>query len=202
MRPRRFQLMTLMVALLFAMTGLLVGLADAQPVPGAKLQRPAAAAPSPEETLQRQLPPPTKPEALRAPIQADMEGACNLNPKCRAKLEQSKQGKRPAMILPAATEPSPEEKLQKSLPPPARGLPPIGPRSHLLGPLEGFFTWLNPFTPDPAWAQTALNLTFTPSNRFSANPWGQLIAQGIFTWGNAPVLWFDEPGPFIVRALH
>lgn len=116
MTPRRYPVMTLIMATVFGVTGLCAGLAGAQPAPGAKVLRPAATGPSPEEALQRQLPPPAKPEELRTPTQAEMENACNQNPKCRAKLEQAKQGKRPAQPLPAATEPSPEERMPRTMP--------------------------------------------------------------------------------------
>ena len=172
MKLRGYPVMTLMVATVFGMAGLFAGLAGAQPVPALKAPRPAAAGSSPEETLLKQLPPSAKPEALRPTTQAELENACKQNPRCRAKLEQAKQGKRPAQPLPAAIEPSPEEKLQKSLPPPAQGLPPVGPRSHIPGPVEQIFSWINPLTPDQAWAQTALNLTFTPANRFNQSPYG------------------------------
>lgn len=172
MKSRGYLGMRLMVAMLFCVAGLFAGLAGAQPAPGAKVLRPAATGPSPEEALQRQLPPPAKPEELRTPTQAEMENACNQNPKCRAKLEQAKQGKRPAKPLPAATEPSPEERMQQSLPPPAQGLPPMGPRSSIPGQAERFFSWLNPFTPDQAWAQITGNATFTTVNRVGGIPAG------------------------------
>lgn len=180
--------MTLMAAMLFATAGLFAGMADAQPVPGAKTARPAATGPSPEENLQKQLPPPAKPEELRAPTQADMETHCLQNPKCRAKLEQAKQGKRPVTPLPAATEPSPEEKFLKSLPPPAQGLPPtgpMGPKSHIPGPVERFFSLLNPFTPDLAWAQTGFSVILTPQSAYSATPYGYLIISGAYICCNA-----------------
>src|SRR6478672_5729306 len=54
---------------------------------GKKTLRPAAAGPSPEEILQRQLPPSARPEELREPTKSDMEQRCFLNPRCRQKLE-------------------------------------------------------------------------------------------------------------------
>lgn len=108
------------------------------------------------------------------------------SPKCRAKLEQAKQGKRPATALPAATGPSPEQKLQQSLPPPAGGLMPMGPKSHMPGPVERFFSLLNPFTPDSAWAQTPLSLTYTPANMYNASANAAIGLFGGYSYGNYP----------------
>ena len=185
MTPRRHTSKKLLVAVLLATAGLFAGLADAQPVPGAKTLRPAAVGPSPEENFKKQLPPPAKPEELRAPTQADMEAQCMKSPKCQAKLAQAKQSKRPATPLPAATEPSPEEKLQKQLPAPAQGLPRIGPRSHIPGPVERFFSSLNPFTPDSAWAQTGFSVILTPQSTYNATPYGYLIISGAYICCNA-----------------
>jgi len=184
MHASRYALFGMTGALLIGAIALSVGLAQAQPASGAKVPRSAATGPSPEETRQKQLPPPAKPEQLRAPTQADMENACFRNPKCRAKLEQAKQGKRPAQPLPAATEPSPEEKLQKSLPPPAQGRPPMGPRSHLPSFIDRFFAWLNPFTPYPAWAQTGFAVTVTPHSGRSYSPYAFLALFGGHKRGN------------------
>jgi hypothetical protein len=156
----------------------------ATPSPGAKTIIPAATGPSPEENAQKQLPPPAKPSELRVPTQADMESHCMQNPKCRQKLEQAKQGKRPAAPLPAATEPSPEEKLQKSLPPPAQGLPLGGPRSHLPGPVERFFSLLDPLMPGTAYAQTGFAVTLTPANRVVGIPFAFLGLYGGYISGS------------------
>ena len=181
---------------LIGVTGMIVigtallfnGYTEAQPPPGVKVPRPAAAGPSPEEDAQKKLPPPAKPGEVRAPNVADMEQHCMKNPKCRQKMEQAKQGKRPAKPLPAAKEPSPEEKLQKSLPPPAQGVPPAGPRSQVPGPVERFFSRLNPFNPEQAWAQSGFNLTFTPDNRYSQSPYGYIGLYGGYTYST--VTWY------------
>jgi hypothetical protein len=185
MTSQAYRLKALIVAVLLAAAGLFAGLAGAQPIPGAKVPRPAAPGPSPEEQFQKQLPPPAKPEELKAPAQTDMESRCMQNPKCRQKLEQAKQGKRPAKPLPAATEPSPEEKLQKSLPPPAQGIPPQRPRSQVPGPMDWLFSWLDPLTPEQAWAQSGFNLTFTPNSRSSSSPYGYLGLYGGYISGNS-----------------
>ena len=158
---------------------------EAQPPPGVKVPRPAAAGPSPEEDALKKLPPPAKPGEVRAPSVADMEQHCMKNPKCRQKMEQAKQGKRPAKPLPAAKEPSPEEKLQKSLPAPAQGVPPAGPRSQVPGPVEQFFSWLNPFTPEQAWAQSGFSLMFTPDNRYSQSPYGNIGLYGGYIYSTS-----------------
>jgi hypothetical protein len=154
---------------------------------GKKTLRPAAAGPSPEEILQRQLPPSARPEELREPTKSDMEQRCFLNPRCRQKLEQAKQGTRPTTILPAATGPSPEEQLQKQLLPPAQGVSPQRPRSQEgSGPVEQLLSWFNPFTPASAWAQTGYSLTLTPANRSSTVPTGYINIYGGWTMGTAP----------------
>jgi hypothetical protein len=96
-----------------------------------------------------------------------MEQYCLQNPRCGQKLNQARQGLRPAAPLPAATGPSQEEKLQKQLLPipPMPGIPPMGPRSQTQGPVEWFLSWVNPFSVELAWAQTPFSLTLTPDNR-------------------------------------
>lgn len=162
MRPLSHVFMGMTGVVVIGAALLCVDIAQAQPVPGAKSKRPAAAGPSPEEAAIKQLPPPAKPEEIGVPSAAEMEQHCMKNAKCAAKLQQAKQGKRPAKTLPAATEPSPEEKFQKSLSTPAQGIPPARPRSHVPSPVDRFFSWLNPFHAEDAWAQTGYNVTLTP----------------------------------------
>jgi hypothetical protein len=175
---------------LTCMALLFVGLAQAQPVPGGKPMRPAATGPSPEEQMQKQLPLPAKPEEVEARAKIPPEQHCMKNPKCRQKLDQVRQGKRPAVTLPAAAGPSPEEKLHKSLPPPA-----MGPQGRVPGPVEWFFSWINPFAPATAMAQlylspstttpmTAEGLTFTPSKRYSSSPYGYMASYGVYAGTN------------------
>jgi len=171
---------------------LFVGLAQAQPFPGGKPMRPAAAGPAPEEQFEKQLPPPAKPEEVEAQAKIPAEQHCMKNPKCRQKLELVRQGKRPAVTLPAAAGPSPEEKMHKSLPPPA-----MGPQGRVPGPVERFFSWINPFAPATAMAQftlspstttvapmTAAGLTFTPSKRYSSSPFGYMYLYGVYAGSN------------------
>ena len=164
---------------------LFVGLAQAQPSPAKKPVRPAATGPSPEEQSYKELPPPAKPGEVEAQAKIPLEQYCMKNAKCRQKLEQARQGKRPAVTLPAAAGPSPEEKTYKSLPPPA-----MGPQGRVPGPVERFFSWINPFAPATAMAQLyfysspsstpipAEGLTFTPTKRYSSSPYGSLTIYG------------------------
>lgn len=193
MTPQRYPVMVLIMATVFGVTGLCASLAGAQPAPGKKPLRPAATASTPEEQSLKQLPTPPAPEEVEAQAKIPLEQHCLSNPKCRAKLEQAKQGKRPAVILPAATEPTPEEKWQKSLPP-----PPVGPQGSIPGRFEGLFSWLNPFAPSPAWGQTSYfstsstststnlsattttvwPLTYSPTKRSSTSPVGSITFNG------------------------
>jgi hypothetical protein len=98
---------------------------------------------------------------------AQMEQYCLQNPRCGQKLNQARQGLRPAAPLPAATAPSQEDQLRRQLLPipPAQNMPLLGPRSHAPSATERLFSWLNPFASDLAWAQTPFSVTLTPDNR-------------------------------------
>ena len=151
------------------------------PNAGVKTLRPAATAPSQEENLQRQFPPPPRPGDLRALSQAELEQWCLKNPRCGQKLNQARQGNRSSVPLPAMTVPSQEERFLKPQLPvlPAPGLlPPSGPRSHVPGPVERFLSWINPFAVDLVWAQTPLSITLTPDRRSNPSPLAALILNG------------------------
>lgn len=198
---------------------LFVGLAQAQPNPAKKPVRPAATGPSLEEQSHKQLPPPAKPEEVEAQAKIPPEQHCMKNAKCRQKLEQARQGKRPAMTLPAAAGPSPEEKLHKSLPPPA-----MGPQSRIPNAVEQFFSWINPFAPATAMAQLyfysspsstpipAEGLTFTPTKRYSSSPYGSMTIYGgyagtssayfgLFNSYSTPVAYVDNK-PYIMLVAN
>lgn len=146
-----------------------------------KTLRLPAAGTSSEENLQRRFAPPARPGDLRALSSAELEQFCLKNPRCGQKLNQARQGVRSTVPLPAATVPSQEERfLKPQVPvPPAPGLlPPLGPRSHVPGPVERFLSWLNPFAVDLAWAQAPFSITLTPDRRSNPSPLAALIVSG------------------------
>ena len=190
--------MRLTGAVVISAAMLCVGLAQAQPrpVPQGKpnIILPAANVPSPEEQMQKKLPQAAKPEEIDAHAKVPAEQHCMQNSKCRAKLEHAIQKKPPLMTLPPASGPSLEEQMRKSLP-----APPQGPHGRIPGPIERFFSWLDPFVPGSAWAQGTIPssklqlsptgtyvLTLTPSNRVSGSPYGFISLYGGIQWKDSP----------------
>ncbi len=160
------------------------------PNPGIKTLRPAAPGPSQEDNLQRQFPPPPRPGDLQPPTHAEMEQHCLKNQRCAQKLDQARQGRRPAMPLPAATAPSPEDNSLKLAPSSGQRLPLPGPRSHIPNPAERFFSWINPFSIDLAWGQTTFSAVLTPDNRWSAAaPGSGIFVSGGYLAAGTPFFW-------------
>ena len=152
-----------------------------------KTLRPAVAASSQEETLQRQLPPAARAADLRALSSAELEQVCLKNPRCGQKLDQMRQG-RAATPLPAATVPSQEDKFvrpQLPVPPPPGFVPPLGPKSHMQDSVERFLALLNPFAVDAAWAQTPIAITLTPTRMGNPSPLASLLLAGGMWGGTA-----------------
>jgi hypothetical protein len=146
------------------------------------LGRPAAKpGDSPEEKAMATLPKPVPPGQLRKASKAELLEQCNQIPKCSAKLQNAKQGRRPSNVLPAGKPgESPEEKELSTLPKP---IPPASrrqPRSNLSLPEEesSLLSWLNPFAVSEARAQTAFSLYLTPQNRYSSTPFGLMTIYG------------------------
>ena len=156
--------------------------------PGIKTLRPAAPGPSQEDSLQRQFPPPPRPGELQPATQVELEQHCQKNPRCGQKLDLARQGRRPSTPLPAATAPSLEDNILKQSPHPPQ-LMPLGPRSHLPNVVDRFFSWINPFSVDLAWGQTAFSFTFTPDNRYAATGNTGIGLFGGYVSGPTPWFW-------------
>jgi len=146
------------------------------------LGRPAAKpGDSPEEKAMATLPKAVPPGQLRKASRAELLEQCNQIPKCSAKLQNAKQGKRPSNVLPAGKPgESPEEKELSTLPKPIPPAPRRQPRSDLSLPEEEstLLSWLNPFAVSEARAQTAFSLYLTPQNRYSSAPFGLMTIYG------------------------
>jgi hypothetical protein len=159
---------------------------------GVKTLRPAATGPSAEDNLQRQFPPPPRPGDLQPSTPAQMEQYCLQNPRCGQKLNQARQGLRPSVPLSPANAPSLEDNFLKLVPPPGQRIPLPGPRSHIPNPVERFFSWLNPFTVDSAWAQAPFSVTLTPDNRYVQSPPVGLGLVGGYMMGPVPFFWMHN----------
>jgi len=159
------------------------------PNAGVKTLRPAVTVPSQEDNILRQSSPPPRPAELHPPTNAEMEGHCLKNPHCGQKLDQARQGRRPAAPVPAPAAPSQEENILRSAPSSPGPQPFPGPRSHLPGAVERFFSSINPFDVDAAWAQTPLVVTFTPDSRFSKTINSGIMTAGGYMYADQPWYW-------------
>jgi hypothetical protein len=136
---------------------------------------------SPEEKELNNLPKPIPPGQIRKASKAELLEQCNQIPKCSAKLQNAKQGRRPSNVLPAGKPgESPEEKEWSTLPKPIPPAPRRQPRSDLSLPEKEstLLSWLNPFAVSEARAQTAFSLYLTPQNRYSSTPFGLITIYG------------------------
>ena len=70
----------------------------------ARAKRPAAKKESPEELQQKKMPKAAPPGELKRASKADIINECNKQPKCRAKMQAAKSGKKPKNPRQAARE--------------------------------------------------------------------------------------------------
>lgn len=154
----------------------------------ARAKRPAAKQESPEEAQQKKLPKPVPPGQVKRASKSDLINACNQQPKCRAKMQAAKSGKKPKNRRPAAREESPEEKTFKQLPKPAQQAPGRQQsQNDFLRPVLGnsLFEWLNPFAASEAYAQSSVSVSLTPLSNYISTPYSLLRGYGVVMYSSS-----------------
>ena len=161
----------------------------------ARAKRPAAKQKSPEELEEKKLPKPVPPGQIKRPSKADLINECNKQPKCRAKMQAAKSGKKPKNRRPAAREENPEEKAFKQLPKPVQKVPgQQRSQSDFLPPTQGtsFLSWLNPFGASEAFAQSPVSVHLTPQNNYNSTPYSRLRGYWVIMY--APTRYYINGG--------
>ena len=137
---------------------------------------------------------PTPPGQQKRASKAELIDACNKQPKCRAKMQAAKSGKKPKNRKPAAREESPEDKALKQLPKPAQAAPGRQrSQNQILRPelTTSLWEWLNPFAVTEAFAQSAVSIQLDPINNRNSTPLSYLYLYGNNTYGSN---WFYLSG--------